>query len=328
MPFRELAKRLKSGKKVAKPSPGRQAAGDFDILKQDVPEAARQRTRLRIGVHTSTAGGVELAVERANKLGANTLQIFSSSPRTWRPTVLDSQQCLTVRDLRERYDIGPMVVHTSYLVNLCSKTMAFLAKSIVAFRAEVQRALDLNAEYLVLHPGSFRGGTFEEGIATFVDSMSQAVEGMDFAGRDFKILIENTAGAEFSLGGQLEHVATLSRRLRGVVPVGVCIDTCHLHAAGYDVVSTAGFAQTLGLIDKEIGLRNVQVWHCNDAKSECGSHLDRHEHIGRGKIGMKAFDMLLNEPRTAHAAFIAETPIDEPGDDLRNVRALKALVRG
>ena len=327
MSIRALARKLTPKKKIAKPSPGRHATGEFDILKIEVPAAAREHTRLRIGVHTSTAGGVELAVERAHKLGANTLQIFSSSPRTWRPTVLDSAQCLTVRDLRARYDIGPMVVHTSYLVNLCSKTMAFLAKSIVAFRAEVERALELGAEYLVLHPGSFRGATFEEGITTFVDSMQQATEKVDFAGKNFKILIENTAGAEYSLGGQIEHVASLTRRLRGIVPVGVCIDTCHLHAAGYDVVSTAGFAQTMGMIDQTIGLANVQVWHCNDAKSECGSHLDRHEHIGRGKIGLKTFEMLLNEPKAAHAAFIAETPIDEPGDDLRNVGALKGLVR-
>ena len=140
------------------------------------------------------------------------------------------------------------------------------------------------------------------------------------------VLIENTAGAEFSLGGSFEQVAHLLEYLRPVCPVGACIDTCHTHVCGYDIVSEAGYEQTMKHLDESIGLANVRVWHCNDAKDPRGSKRDRHEHIGKGTIGLEAFRRLLNDPRTEHAAFIAETPIDEPKDDLQNVSLLKSLV--
>jgi len=297
----------------------------YDILKQAFTEPPA-RTRLKIGIHTSTSGGVETSVERAYRLGCNTFQIFSSSPRTWRPTELAPKQVETVHALREKYDIGPMVIHTSYLVNLCSKTMAFLAQSIVAFRAEVDRALALGAEYLVLHPGSFRGGSREEGLSCASDSIAQATEALDFSGRDLKILIENTAGAEYSLGGSLEQVAELVHRLKKAAPVAVCLDTCHLHVAGYDITTREGFEDTMLRVDRTIGLDNVLVWHCNDAKAAKGSKLDRHQHIGEGTIGLDTFRWLLNDERAANAAFIAETPIDEPFDDQKNVNALKSVV--
>jgi deoxyribonuclease-4 len=140
------------------------------------------------------------------------------------------------------------------------------------------------------------------------------------------VLIENTAGAEFSLGGSFEQVAHLFEYLRPVCPVGACIDTCHTHVCGYDIVSESGYEQTMKQLDESIGLENVRVWHCNDAKDPRGSKRDRHEHIGKGTIGLEAFRRLLNDPRTEHAAFIAETPIDEPKDDLQNVSLLKSLL--
>src|SRR3954468_16593152 len=322
MPLSSLLKR----KKIAKPSPGEQPAGELDVLRWETPPTPSKITRLRIGNHTSTSGGVEQAVERAYRLGCNTLQVFSSSPRTWRPTVIESQQCVSVQELRMRYGIGPMVIHTSYLVNMCSKTPAFLAKSVIAFRTEVERALQLGAEYLVLHPGSFKGGSHAEGLDCAVESIQKATDKLDL-GKNFKILIENTAGAEYSLGASFEQVALLLDRLRRVAPVGACIDTCHTHVAGYDIVSEAGFQETMLLIDRTIGLDEVEVWHCNDAKAHRGSRLDRHQHIGKGTIGLEPFRRLLNDPRVAHAAFMAETPIDEPGDDFRNVEALKKLVK-
>lgn len=139
-------------------------------------------------------------------------------------------------------------------------------------------------------------------------------------------MIENTAGAEYSLGGSFEQVAEVIEHLRSHVPVAACIDTCHVHVAGYDVVSEQGYEETLRKLDATIGLKNVPVWHCNDAKAARGSKLDRHQHIGKGTIGFEPFRRLLNDPRLAHAAFIAETPIDEPGDDRRNVAALKRLI--
>jgi deoxyribonuclease-4 len=140
------------------------------------------------------------------------------------------------------------------------------------------------------------------------------------------VLIENTAGAEYSLGATFEHVAALVGVLREFIPVNACMDTCHIHVAGYDIVSPEGYEATLRQIDETIGLKNVPVWHCNDAKAAFGSKLDRHQHIGQGTIGTAPFKRLLNDRCLSHAAFIAETPIDQPGDDRRNVNALKRLV--
>jgi len=281
----------------------------------------------RIGIHTSTAGGVEMAVERAYRLGANTFQIFSSSPRQWQPYSLAPSQCDAMRGLRKNYGIGPMVIHSSYLVNLASATPEFHRKSVVAFRGELERALALCAEYLVLHPGSFRGRSREEGLELVAHSIAEAAEGMEFGNSNLRVLIENTAGSEFSLGGSFDQVAHLLQYLRPVCPVGACIDTCHTHVSGYDIVSETGWHETMQKLDETIGLNNVMVWHCNDAKDARGSRRDRHEHIGKGTIGLEPFRRLLNDPRTEHAAFIAETPIEEPGDDLRNIETLKKLVK-
>ena len=158
------------------------------------------------------------------------------------------------------------------------------------------------------------------------ESINSASVGLDLVKGGLTILIENTAGAEYSLGGSFEQVAELLEMLRGTVPVGACIDTCHTHVAGYDIVSAEGRDLTLRYLDQTVGLQNVRVWHCNDAKAERGSKLDRHEHIGRGRLGLDVFRALLNDRRLRHAAFIAETPIDDPGDDWRNVEALKGLV--
>jgi deoxyribonuclease-4 len=210
-------------------------------------------------------------------------------------------------------------------VNLAGGNPEFHAKSIAAFRGELERALALCSEFLVLHPGSFRGSSREAGLQRVALAIEQAVDGLDLAGK-LRILIENTAGSEFSLGGNFEQVAELLYLLTDFVPAGACIDTCHTHVAGYDIVSAAGFAETLDQLERTVGLKQVYVWHCNDAKAARGSKLDRHQHIGKGSIGLETFRRLLNDPRLAHAAFIAETPIDEPLDDLMNVNALKALV--
>lgn len=317
----------KASKIAAKPSPGRQLAGAHDILKQPPPERPPQLTRLKIGIHTSTSGGPETAVERAYRLGCNTFQIFSSSPRMWRPYQISRAQAEEVARLRAKYKIGPMVIHTSYLVNLCSATSDFLDKSIAAFRGEVERALALGADHLVLHPGSFRNRTRAEGLDCAAESIAKAIDGLDLEGGGLSILIENTAGAEYSLGGSFEQVADLIQKLASVAPVAACIDTCHTHVSGYDIVTEAGLQQTLKLLDSTVGLKNVPVWHCNDAKAARGSKLDRHQHIGQGSIGLEPFRRLLNDSRLEHAAFIAETPIDAPGDDAKNVAALKALVQ-
>jgi deoxyribonuclease IV len=305
----------------------RSMALEQDILKQPAPKRPPRRTSRRIGIHTSIAGGVGNAAERAYRLGCNTFQIFSSSPRQWAPYELARPQCEEMKRLRKKYDLGPLVIHTSYLVNLAASNELFLRKSVEAFRGELERALALGAEYLVLHPGSFRGADREQGLLRTAAAIAAATTGLDLAAAGLTILVENTAGAEFSLGGSFDQVAELVARLRGYVPIAACIDTCHTHVAGYDIVSEQGMRETLNRLDSTIGLKNVPVWHCNDAKEARGSKLDRHQHIGRGFLGKDTFRRLLNDPRLAQAAFIAETPMDAPGDDRRNVEALKKLVR-
>ena len=301
-------------------------AREQDILKLHPPKRPPRLTSRRIGIHTSIAGGVENAAERAYRLGCNTFQIFSTSPRQWQPYELSRNQCAQMSRLREKYDLKPLVIHVNYLINLASTTPLFLDKSIAAFRGEIERALGLCADYLVLHPGSFRGTSREEGLGRVAASITLATRELDLVKGKLTVLIENTAGAEYSLGGTFEQVSELLDRLRGIVPVAACIDTCHVHVAGYDIVSAEGMRLTLAHLDTTVGLKQVRVWHCNDAKAERGSKLDRHEHIGKGKLGSEVFRRLLNDTRLAHAAFIAETPIDRPGDDRRNVEALKKLV--
>jgi deoxyribonuclease-4 len=229
--------------------------------------------------------------------------------------------------MREKFDLHPLVIHANYLINLASTTPLFLKKSIAAFRGEIERALTLSAEYLVLHPGSFRGADREAGLLQTAAAINAATHGLDLAKGNLTILIENSAGSEHSLGGEFEQVAEIIDRLRGVVPVGACIDTCHSHVAGYDIVSEFGLRDTLNRLDATVGLENVRVWHCNDAKAARGSKLDRHERIGLGVIGEETFRRLLSDPRLAHAAFISETPVYEPGDDQKNVETLKRLMK-
>lgn len=304
----------------------RSIAREQDLLRLPPPKRPPRLTHRRIGIHTSSAGGVQNAAERAYRLGCNTFQIFSSSPRQWAPYELSRPQCAEMNRLREKYDLKPLVIHTNYLVNLASTTEVFLKKSIEAFRGEMERALALCADYLVLHPGSFRGADREKGLLQTAAAIAAASQGLDLAKGGLTILIENTAGAEYSLGASFEQMAEVIDRLKGLIPIGACIDTCHVHVAGYDIVSPQGMRKTLAHLDETIGLKNVPVWHCNDAKAPRGSKLDRHQHIGKGSIGREPFRQLLNDPRLSHAAFIAETPIDAPGDDRRNVAALKALV--
>jgi deoxyribonuclease IV len=282
----------------------------------------------RIGVHVGTGGGVWTAVDRAVAAGANTFQIFSASPRMWKASPVKPADAKKMQELRANHDVNPVAIHASYLINLCSQTESVRVNSTTAFRGEVERALALGAEFLVLHPGSWKGLTREQGLTLAAQSIERAIDGLDFTGKNFKILIENTAGAEFSLGGKLEQVAELVDCLKACAPVAVCLDTCHVHVSGYDIVSTDGYIETMKLVESTVGFDAVKVWHCNDAKAAMGSKLDRHEHIGEGTIGAEAFRRLLHDDRFGHCAFIAETPVDSPGDEARNVGVLRALAAG
>ena len=287
----------------------------------------------RIGIHTSIAGSYLNALESARKLGCNALQIFSASPRMWqggsaRIADVDAQ---AFRVRREELRLGPLVIHANYLINLASEQRMLQTRSIQAFHDEIVRATALGADFLVVHPGARGESTTGQAISTIVESVKQASKRAPMGG--LRILIENTAGMGTAVGARLEEVGAILAGLRNLLPVGACLDTAHLFAAGYDIKSEGGLASTIGQIDGAIGLENVPVIHLNDSKIPLGGRVDRHEHIGKGKIGAAAFARILRHPRFGTAApegltgrvFVAETPIDDPGDDRRNVAMLWEL---
>lgn len=287
---------------------------------------------VRIGIHTSIAGSYLNALESARKLGANALQIFSSSPRMWEggsARVVDADAA-AFRARREELRLGPLVVHANYLINLASAQPMLRTRSIQAFHDEIVRAVALGADFLVVHPGARGESASQQSISTITDSVKQACKRAPLG--ELQILIENTAGMGTAVGARLEEVAEILSGLRAL-PVGACLDTAHLFASGYDIKSEGGLASTIGQIESTIGLDNVPVIHVNDSKVALGGRVDRHEHIGKGKIGAEAFARILRHPRLGTLppeglvgrAFVLETPIDDPGDDRRNVAMLWEL---
>ena len=287
---------------------------------------------LRIGIHTSIAGSYLNALESARKLGANALQIFSASPRMWQAATvrIAETDAKAFRTRREELGLGPLVIHANYLVNLAATQPMLRTRSIQAFHEELVRALALGEDFVVVHPGSRGDAPVEQAIRTIVESVKQAARGVPIG--HMRILIENTAGMGGAVGARLEEVGALVHDLRSL-HVGACLDTAHLFAAGYDIKSEAGLAQTILAIDRTIGLERVPVFHVNDSKVPLGGRVDRHEHIGDGKIGAAAFARILRHPRFGAVppegllgrAFLVETPIDDPGDDRKNVAKLWEL---
>lgn len=287
---------------------------------------------LRIGIHTSIAGSYLNALESAQKLGCNALQIFSASPRMWAggPARVPEVAAKAFRARREALGLGPLVIHANYLINLAAPELMLRTRSIQAFHDELVRGIDLGADFVVVHPGSCGASQSAQSLRLAVESIKQAARNLPPA--HLRILIENTAGMGNALCWRLEELGQLISALESL-QVGACLDTAHLFAAGYDIKTEAGLASTLDLIDRAVGLERVPVFHANDSKAPLGSRVDRHAHIGKGKIGADAFRRVLTHPRLSAAlpeglpgrAFLAETPIDDPGDDRRNVAALWQL---
>lgn len=282
---------------------------------------------MRIGIHTSIAGALKNAAVRAAELGANTFQIFSTSPRSWSFLGVDREAALDLRRTREKLDLRPLVVHDNYLINLAAPDEDVRGKSIAAFRAEIERALAIGADYLVMHPGSSKGHSIEEAMGTLAASMAAAVKGLKFDG--LTVLLENTAGAGATIGRTFQELRELHERLlrEAGIETGYCLDTAHCLASGYDVSSQEGLENTVAHASRILGLRRIPVIHSNDSKAPLGSQVDRHEHIGRGHIGKEGFRRILCHPKLRGKAFILETPIDKPGDDRRNLNALKRLAK-
>jgi deoxyribonuclease IV len=284
---------------------------------------------LRLGLHTSIAGNYLNALESAKKLGANALQVFSASPRMWQGGVtrIPEAEAAAFRAKRVEYGLGPLVIHANYLINLASAQQMLRVRSIQAFHDELVRGVALGADFLVVHPGACGECPMQSAISNVIESVKQASRRNPLG--NLTILIENTAGMGTAVGSRLEEVAEILAGLQDF-PVAACLDTAHLFAAGYDIKSETGLASTIAQIESSIGLDKVPVFHINDSKIALGGRVDRHEHLGHGKIGAEAFERILKHPRLSSngpeglqgRAFILETPIDDPGDDRRNVAAL------
>ncbi|HXQ25568.1 MAG TPA: deoxyribonuclease IV [Candidatus Acidoferrales bacterium] len=279
---------------------------------------------IRIGIHTSIAGDITGALEIAHGLGANALQIFSSSPRMWVRGIsrITDADAARFRARRAELALGPLVIHCNYLINLASPNPVLRTRSMQAFHQEIVRAVALGADFLVLHPGSGQESGSDAAVAAIAQALKLAARGLKLG--DLRILLENTAGQGSSVGSRFEELKAILDACPDL-PLGVCIDTAHTFAAGWDIRTQAGLEGALADIDRTVGLGRVSVVHVNDSKVPLGSRVDRHEHIGKGKIGLEAFGRILNHPLLAACAFILETPIDKPGDDKRNVAALWRL---
>ena len=282
-------------------------------------------SNLRIGIHTSIAESLEKAALKASELGANTFQIFSTSPRMWRASSLGRDEIRLLQRARERFDLYPLAIHANYLVNMASLDPIIRAMSIASFRGELERAAAIGAEYLVVHPGSYKGQSPEEGIAGFVLALRDAAEGAGATG--VTVLLENTVGSGAQLGGRFEELRAIRDYAAQLtaVPVGYCLDTCHLLAAGYDIATEAGLRATLAEADRILGIDNIKLIHANDSKKPLGSHVDRHANIGEGHIGKAGFRRILAHPMLRQKPFVLETPAEHEGDDRRNLQNLKKL---
>jgi deoxyribonuclease-4 len=302
----------------------------------------------RIGIHTSIAGHVKEALETAQSLGANALQIFSASPRMWTVAHPESRgfgtearmrftatEAAEFRARREELKLGPLVIHANYLINLASLDRVLRVRSIQAFHDEIVRAVALGADYLVLHPGAAKGGSVRAALDMVAQGLRQGARGVRLG--SLRILLENTAGQGTALGATFSELKIILDACSDL-PMGVCIDTAHLLAAGFEIRTEGGLEKTLQAIEATVGLANVFVVHVNDSKVPLGARADRHEHIGQGLIGLEAFARILRHPFLAPPSpdtrqegiltrgFILETPIDKPGDDARNVAALWKLI--
>ena len=279
----------------------------------------------RIGFHAPIKGGLHESLIIAKETGCDAVQLFSRNPRGWMAKPLTPESIEMFRRAKLATKLSPILIHTNYLINLAAADDLLLAKSIASFREEVQRAIRLAVDYLVLHPGSARGSCEADGIETCARSLKVATRGLRL-GR-LRILLENTAGQGECIGHRFEHL----RAIMDACPklqLGVCVDTAHSFTAGYDIREEEGLEATIEIIRRTVGLRNVRAVHFNDSRAPYNSRVDRHWHIGEGHIGREALRRFARHPKLAHAAFILETPYDDPRADLKNLEALRSFVDG
>ena len=259
-----------------------------------------------LGAHLSIAGGLPRAVDRAEASGCQALQIFTKSAGQWRAREIPPDEIALFRQRVRQTKIRPVVAHNSYLINVAGADPVLRRKSIAALREELDRAESLGLDGLVMHPGSYTSGTERGGLRLIADALAAILDSRP-DGRT-RILLEQTAGQGTNLGHRFEHLAEIIDRVGRSPRVGVCLDTCHLLAAGYDICSEDGYRETFRQFGRIVGFSRLKAFHLNDSKKPCASRVDRHEHIGKGCLGIEPFRRLVNDPRFAKLPMLLETP--------------------
>jgi deoxyribonuclease IV len=281
----------------------------------------------RLGVHTGIGGGLHRSILEAKSKGCQTWQIFSRNPRGWEARPLSQEEINLFRGEHEESRLTPCVIHSCYLINLAAPSPDIRAKSIIAFRDEIVRGLVIGANYLVVHPGSGRGASTEQAIEKCGAALREAAGGLEdqMWKAGFEILIENTAGQGDQIGRTFEQVRDIIS-LCANLPIGMCLDTAHSFAAGYDWRDAQATRRAISLLGKTVGFDRVKAVHFNDSKAPFESRVDRHWHIGEGEIGSEGLARLINHPKLRKLPFILETPQDDQIDDIKNLATARALV--
>jgi deoxyribonuclease-4 len=281
--------------------------------------------RLLAGAHMSIAGGIHRAFERGARASCRTIQVFLKNSNRWEAKPLTDRDRVLFRQAQSTHQIDPILAHDSYLINLASPDDRLYLKSIKAFIEELKRAAFLGIPYLVLHPGAHTGSGVEAGLSRVVHALNQAMSAVT---PSVMILLENTAGQGSCLGSRFEHLANILERIDEAKRIGVCLDTCHLFAAGYDIRTEKGYRRTIREFDRLVGIDSIRAFHVNDSKKDLGSRVDRHCHIGQGFIGLEAFRCLVNDRRFAKIPKILETPKGpDLEEDRMNLATLESLVK-
>jgi deoxyribonuclease-4 len=279
-----------------------------------------------LGAHMSIAGGHALAIDRAMAIGMTACQIFTKNANQWNAKPIPPEGAEGFRIRVAESDVAFIVAHDSYLINLASPDDTLRERSTAAFGDELERCGLLGVPFLVTHPGAHMGAGVEEGVLRVAESLNRIFD--DLPDLEVTVLLETTAGQGTTLGRTFEELASILERVEDQSRVGVCFDTCHVFAAGYDIRDEAEYGATMQSFDEIIGFARLHVFHLNDSKKGLGSHVDRHTHIGEGEIGSDAFRMIVNDERFAGHPGILETPKDDAGeDDRRNLAALRDLRR-
>lgn len=293
------------------------------------PPAAQPNHRHRFGAHLSVAGGMHHALLAARRLRCDAVQVFVKNQRQWRAGPLDPEDLATWHQLRATGGFGPVVAHAAYLINLASADRPLYSRSCEAFTDELRRCQALDIRYLVVHPGSAIGSSPKRGIARVAAALNRILD--RHPDLEAMPLLENTAGQGMVLGRSFDELGGIIRRLEQPERVGVCVDTCHVFAAGYDIREPVQYDAMLVEAAQAVGLERIRCWHINDSEGECGSHLDRHAHIGHGRIGTAGFRNLLRDERFMDVPMILETPkgTDAAGRDYDrlNLRRLRSIAR-